>query len=63
MQSSDAGATRVEPAAGVSCRLKELTKLTKWELRAILTDFVSTNWNSSQKSKHWQSFALKDFSF
>lgn len=50
MQYSDAGAARIEPAAGASCRLKELTNLARWELRASLTDFVSTNWNSSPKN-------------
>lgn len=50
MQYSDAGAARIKHAPGDSCKLKELTKLTQCELRASLTDIVSTNWKSSPKS-------------
>lgn len=50
MQCSGAGAARIKHVAGVSCRLKELTDLTKSVLSLSLKDFVSTNWNSSPKN-------------
>lgn len=42
MQSLDAGSAPKKHAAGVPCRLKELTALTKHQVEASLADFVST---------------------
>lgn len=74
MQRSHATTALSKHAAGVSCRLKELSTVTKCVLGSSLERFVSTNWNSSTKMSfpllspeepHWQQWTLvpQRFSF